>query len=136
MTQDEWIAYYNKKAPAPFARDERMSFFVHPDKGFCEVGMDKENVFIGQLAGDGRWWKEKVDAMARKIGRRRGTCFFCRSALLAYLRLFGYRIEGWSYVGEYKKYVCSHRKSGKYLLASPTGHFLNGNHLYYMEWEV
>lgn len=136
MTKDEWIAYYNKKTPEPFKPDERMNFFFHPDKGFCEVGMSDNCVFIGQLAGDGRWWKEKVDAMARVFGCKRGSCFFCRRSVPAYLRLFGYKVEGREMIGEYTKYVCSNKDSGKYLFAFPTGHFLHGIQLYYMEWEV
>ena len=136
MTKDEWIAYYNKKTPEPFQPDERMEFFFHPDKGFCEVGMSEKSVFIGQLAGDGRWWKDQVDNMARIMGRRRGTCFFCRRSVPAYLRLFGYHVEGTEKTGEYTRYVCAHKDSGKYLTASPTGHFFHGIQLYYMEWEV
>ena len=136
MTLDEWIAFYDAKTPVPFKRDDTLSFFFLPDKGFCEVGMKDGIVFIGQLAGDGRWWKERADAMARVYGCRRGSCFFCRRSVKAYLRLFGYRIEGWEAIGDYKKYVCSNISSGKYLLAFPTGHFSNNVQFYLMEWEV
>ena len=136
MTLDEWIAYYNSKTPEAFKPKESLAFLFDPDKGFCEVGMDKDCVYIGQVAGDWRFWKAKAEDIARKMGCRHGSVFLCRRSILAYIRLLGYKVMGKEDINGYTKYVCAHRESGKYALVFPTGRFLHDVHIYYVEWEV
>ena len=136
MTLDEWIAAYNKKTPEPFKRDERYALFYLPDKGFCEVGMTSDLVVIHQLAGDARFWKKHVTDMARKIGVKKCGTWCIRKAILAYIRLFGYKIyktektkDGLTrYYG-----IDSNNQKG---LASPAFTYADGTQAYFITWEV
>ena len=137
MTLEEWIAKYNEKTPAPFKRNEQYELFFLPDKGFCEVGMTKDMVVIYQLAGDALFWKEKVSDMARKVGIKMGGTWCVRKAILAYIRLFGYRIEATAELSDgLKRYYGIHKKTGKHGLASPAFKFANGEQAYFITWEV
>ena len=67
MTMDEWIAAYDRKNPNdPFQRDERFALFYQPDHGFCEVMFTDKMTIIGQMAGDERYWRSRIDEAARK----------------------------------------------------------------------
>ena len=137
MTLDEWIQKYNAKTPEPFKRDERYELFFLPDKGFCEVGMTDDMVVIHQLAGDARFWKEKISDMARKVGIKKGGTWCVRKAILAYIRLFGYRIEATAELSDgLKRYYCVHKETEKHGLASPAFKFESGEQAYFITWEV
>ena len=73
MTLYEWIAFYNKKNPNdPFQPTDGFEFFFVADKGFCEIRLLGDMVILGQLAGDARFFKEKIEEAARKLGIRVG----------------------------------------------------------------
>lgn len=135
-TLDEWIAAYNRKAPEPFKRDERFSFFYRPDKGFAEIGQTDDMVIIRQLSGDGRFWKDKASEMARKVGLKMGGTWFVRQNIMAYIRLFGFRVVATEELPDgLKRYHCE-TKDGKKGLASPAFPLPNGNYAYFITWEV
>lgn len=137
MTLDEWIQKYNAKTPEPFKRDERYELFFLPDKGFCEVGMTKDMVVIHQLSGDARFWKEKVSDMARQIGIKMCGTWCVRKAILAYIRLFGYKIEATAELSDgLKRYYCVNKETKKHGLASPAFQFKSGEQAYFITWEV
>ncbi len=136
MTLDEWIALYNKKTPEPFVRDERFAFFFLPDKGFCEVGASGDLVVINQLAGDARFWKKHVSDMARKIGSKMCGTWCIRKAILAYIRLFGYKIYKTEETGDGCKRYYGIDNEGKKGLASPAFRYESGEQAYFITWEV
>ncbi len=137
MTLDEWIAKYNAKTPEPFKRDERFNFFFLPDKGFCEVGMTPDMVVINQLAGDARFWKDKVSKMAQGIGIDKCGTWCIRKEILAYIRLFGFKIASTETTDEgLKRYHGIHKVTGKHGLASPAFRYETGEQAYFITWEV
>ena len=136
MTLDEWIALYNKKTPEPFVRDERFELFFLPDKGFCEVGISGTLVVINQLAGDARFWKKHVSDMTRKIGLKKCGTWCIRKAILAYIRLFGYKIYKTEETADGIKRYYGIDNEGKKGLASPAFRYESGEQAYFITWEV
>ena len=136
MTLDEWIAFYNKKAPEPFVRDERYELFFLPDQGFCEVGQTGDLVVIHQLAGDARFWKKHVSDMARKIGAKVCGTWCVRKEILAYIRFFGYRIYKTEETGDGRKRYYGIDNEDKKGLASPAFTCADGTQAYFITWEV
>lgn len=136
MTLDEWIAFYNSKTPEKFVRDERYEFFFSPEKGFCEVGMTKNMLVIHQLAGDARYWKNRVSKAARRIGLKMCGTWCIRKEILAYIRLFGYKIEYKEELPDgLSRYHCKNKK-GKHGLASPSFRYKDdGTQAYFITWE-
>lgn len=136
MTLEGWIEKYNRKTPEPFQRDERFELFFLPDKGFCEVGMTEDMIIIRQLCGDAGFWKDKVSAMARRMGKPMCGTWCIRREILAYIRLFGYRIiETEELPKQLKRYHCIHKDTGKKGLVSPAFQFKNGEQAYSITWE-
>ena len=136
MTFQEWVELYNAKAPEPFARDERYTLLFLPEKGFCEVGMTEDMVIIRQLSGDGRFWYDKITDMARKLGAKQCGTWCIRQAILAYIRLFGYRIEKVEKLPDgLKRYYGIRKTDGKKGLASPCFKYLGGEQAYFITWE-
>lgn len=136
MTLQEWIEKYNKKAPEPFKRNERFDLFFLPDKGFCEVGMTDDMVIIYQLCGDARFWRDKVSDMARKIGAKMCGTWCVRKEILAYIRLFGYKITHTEDLPDgLKRYHAIHKDTGKEGLVSPAFRFEGGEQAYFITWQ-
>ena len=139
MTLYEWIEFYNKKNPNdPFQPTEGFEFFFVVDKGFCEIRLLGDMVILGQLAGDARFFKEKVEEVARKLGIREGGTLCIRKEILAYIRLFGYRIDRTENLSDgTKRYFCSHRETGKWGQVSPAFTYdKTGELAYLITWEI
>lgn len=136
-TLDEWISYYNRKTPEKFERDTRFELFFSPDKGFCEVGQLGKFLIINQLAGDGRYWKEKVSAAARAAGIRVCGTWCIRRNIRAYIRLFGYKVEWTEDLGGLKRYHCKDA-DGRKGLCSPAFRYddKDKTQAYFITWEV
>lgn len=136
MTLDEWVVKYNEKTPEPFKRDERYELFYLPDRGFCEVGRTGDLVVINQLAGDARFWKESVTKMARETGAKMCGTWCIRKAILAYIRLFGYKIYKVEETEDGRKRYYGVDKDWKKGLASPAFTYADGTQAYFITWEV
>ena len=94
MTFSEWAAFYDKKNPEdPFSPTPGYDLYFVEAKGFCEVQFRETMAIIGQLAGDGRFFRDKVEEVARKLGIKEGGTICIRKEIRACIRLFGYRIE-------------------------------------------
>lgn len=133
----EWVALYNKKTPEPYQRDERFELFYDAEHGFCEVGQSGKMMIINQLAGDGRFWKEKVSEAARAVGIHMCGTWCIRKAIRAYIRLFGYRIEWEEDVGGLPRFHAKDAE-GRKGLASPAFRYNDKDktQAYFITWEV
>jgi hypothetical protein len=138
MNFEEWVSVYDNKNPRdPFERDKRYNLLFSEDKGFCEVAFDKDMVFIGQLCGDARYWKEQIDDVARKLGIHHGGTINIRDQIRAYMRLFGYKqIEVIDLPDGNKQYLAVHKKTGKGFRASPAYFYDDGTLAYGVTWEI
>ena len=139
MTLYEWIDFYNKKNPQdPFQPTDGFELFYVPEKGFCEVRFFGDMVIIGQLAGDARYFKEHVDKVAAQMGIREGGTICIRKEIRAYIRLFGYCIEREEKLPDGEiRYHARHKKTGKWLRASPMFRYKGSGDLAYgVTWEI
>ena len=138
MTFEEWVDFYNRKNPkAKFERDKRTNLLFQEDKGFCEFLFEDGMVYIGQTCGDGRYWLKQIEDVARKLGITKGGTYDSRSQILAYIRLFGYKItETIDLPDGNKRYLAEHKKTGKWLRASPAFVYDDGKLAYMVTWEI
>lgn len=138
MTLDQWIQKYNEKTDEPFKRDTRFELFYLPNKGFCEVGLsdNKKMFIINQLCGDARYWKDKVDLLARS--QQVGMCgtWCIRPEIKAYIRLFGFKIIQQERLNDGSiKYVGKHKDTGKLGWATPAYKYNDtGTQAYFITW--
>ena len=135
-TLAEWLEIFNGKTGNSFRLDGRYEFFYLPDKGVCQIMRTAKMVILGNVCGDGAYWKAFAEKKAAQWGL--GVCgtMFCRLNVRAWARLLGYEItEETPLDNGAKRYKGKHRKSGKWCLASPA--FTEEKKLvYYVTWEV
>ena len=89
---EQWIAAFNKKVPEGFQRDERFTLFYLPDKGLCELAATEKMMIVGNVSGDGRFWKKFAEKLARKFGLKVGGTTLVRTTFSAWARLLGYKL--------------------------------------------
>ena len=137
MTMDEWIAAYDRKNPYdPFQRDERFALFYQPDHGFCEVMFTDKMAIIGQMSGDARYWRSRIDEAARKAGINHAGTIGIRGCPLAYFRLNGYVLDDVEEITDGKRYYGKHKTTGKACQASPAFMYADGRQAYFITWEI
>ena len=139
MTLSEWIDFYDKKNPEdPFSPTPGYDFYFLEDKGFCEVRFTENMAIIAQVTGDGRFFRDKVEEVARKLGIKEGGTTCIRKEIRAYIRLFGYRIEREERLPDGEiRYYARHKKTGKWFRASPAWRYKKSGELaYYVTWEI
>lgn len=138
MTLEEWIARYNEKNPQdPYERDERYMLLHDETHGFCECAFTPQMVYIGQICGDGRYWKRSIDDAARALGITHGGTIGIRGNALAYIRFFGYKVVRKEQLPDgLFRYHCIHKETGKGGLVSPSWTYEDGKHAYFITWEV
>ena len=136
-TLDEWIKLYEKKTRLPYENtDKRMVRYFFPERGFAEIGISKDMVIVGQLSGDGLFWKRVAEILAMERGITHLGCFLVREPE-SYLKFFGAEIEKTEDVGDnLKRYFCKFKDSDKKALISPQGKMKNGNVRWIVTWEI
>lgn len=133
---EEWVEQYEKKTGVKFEPDDRATLHFDPEKGFAEVGVLKNMVIIGQLAGDAKYWKRLAEEFARKLNiSHLGT--WCIRNIEAYIRFFGVEIEEIEDAGgNLKRYHGRIKDTGKPALFSPRSINSAGNIVYMVTWEI
>jgi hypothetical protein len=99
-TFDEWVAWWefhlSRKVPGsswrPFPGSQ---ILFDPEKGFLEYGIDAANdgIMIHAMCGDGRFWEEKANEIAKTLGYSKAF-FFVRRDPRTYMRKYGAKIHG------------------------------------------
>lgn len=138
MSFEEWIKLYETKTHEKFKQDARFQLFFRPDKGFCEVGQLKDMLIINQLCGDARFWKAKIEELARQMDGVTMCGTWCiRKAIKAYIRLFGYEL-----IAENKlpdggiQFFTKHKTTKKSGRVSPAFKYKDtGVQAYFITWE-
>ena len=136
-TLEEWIEHYEKKTNVNYEEpDKRTIRFFFPDRGFAEIGSTKNMVVIGQMSGDGIFWKQVAEVLAMERGITHLGSWLIRPPE-TYLKLFGVEIEK---VEELeigmKRYYGKFKDTGKKVLITPEGKMSNGNVRYVVTWEI
>jgi len=132
---EEWIALYEKKTGEEFKRDERFVLFYLPEKGFCEVAATGKMAIMGQVSGDGRFWRNFTEKLARKLNLKVCGTIACRKEVKAWIRLFGFKIDKIDEENGLKRYYCTNKKNGGWYIM--TEFLCKGGHKHcYVTWEV
>ena len=137
MDLENWIVKYEGKTGEKFERDIRFELFFHPDKGFCEIGQGDNLLIINQLCGDARFWRDLVDNAAKASGIKHCGTWCIRKEILAYIRLFGYRIVREHILPDgLKIYYAIRKETGKPGRAAPCFKYKDtGTQAYFITWE-
>ena len=135
-TFEQWAELYNKKTPEKFERDKRYELFYLPDKGFCEIAATDKMIMIHQVSGDGKFWKDFAEKVARKMNLKVCGTICIRRQIKAWIRLFGYEVAEIENLPDgLKRYHCKN-KIGKKGLLSPAYKYDSGEQAYFVTWEV
>lgn len=136
-TLEEWIELYEKKTNLKYEEpDKRTIRFFFPDRGFAEIGAAKDMVVIGQMSGDGVFWKQVAEVLAMERGITHLGSWLVRNPE-TYLKLFGVEIENVEEaVPDMKRYYGKFKDTGKKVLITPEGRMTNGNVRYIVTWEI
>ena len=103
---EEWRKIYEKKSGEKFVRDESYELFYLPEKGFCKIAVTEKMIVVNQVCGDGIFWKNFANEIARRMGLKIGKVYFVRKNPKAYIRLLGYRILEEKNSQGFKDYIC------------------------------
>lgn len=136
-TLEEWIALYEEKTNLKYEDpDPRTIRFFFPDRGFAEIGLTKNMVVIGQMSGDGIFWKQVAEVLAKARGINHLGSWLVREPEL-YLKLFGAEItKVEENEKDMKRYYGIFKDTGKKVLITPQGRMNNGNIRYIVTWEI
>ena len=135
-TLKEWIKIYEKKSGEKFVRDESYELFYLPDKGFCKIKISGGIIIVNQVCGDGRFWKDFSNEIARRMGLKVGKVYFIRKNPKAYIRLLGFKIvEEKENPQGTKDFICVNDE-GKNATVISAYKDKNGNDIYRVMWEV
>lgn len=109
-TPEEWIKWYENKTGDKFELQEGYVLHCHERRGIMSLKAKPESgmIVVGIVAGDGRFWHDVVEVMARMNGFRCiGT--ICTRSVEAYIRFWRYKIRKvWDKNGE-KRYLVRNR---------------------------
>lgn len=133
-TLREWIERYNRKVPEGFKRDKRFALFYLPDKGFCELLATDKMLILGQVSGDGRYWKKYAEDCARELGLKVCGSHCTRREIAAYIKLFGFKVTDTEDKGGLKRYRCEDAQGYWGLVTECV--IDGGRRAYYVTWEV
>lgn len=136
-TLEEWIEIYEKKTNLKYEEpDPRTIRFYFPDRGFAEIGVAKDMVVIGQTSGDGIFWKQVAEVLARTRGIKQLGTWLVREPE-PYLKLFGVEIEKVEEKEKgMKRYFGKFKDTDKKALITPQGIMKNGHIRYVVTWEI
>lgn len=127
---EEWIELYENKANERFERDERFELFYLPEKGFVEIMDTGKMVWVNQLCGEFKFWRDFIERVTRKLGySHAGT--LCIRHIKAYLRMAGFAPYKVEVTEQGERYFCVDKNTGQKGQASPAG-----KNTYYITWEV
>ena len=133
-TFDEWVERFNRKIPKKFKRDDRFALFYLPDKGFCELLATDKMVILGQVSGDGRFWKKFAEDTARVLRLKACGTYCGRKEVLAWIRLFGFKVTETEENGGFKRFH-GETDDGRWGLMTECV-FEDGMRAYQTTWEV
>lgn len=134
---EEWVRMFEAKTGKPFKRSH-VKMFYYPEKGFCEIGVDRKNniVVLYQVCGDGMFWRRMAEVIADALGI---PC--CGTVALrnvkGYIRRFGYRVDRTEYTEDgMERYFCTdgygnHGTCSPAWIDEDTGRWS-----YFITWEV
>ena len=135
-TFEDYVARYEKKTQGKFERNEDLNIYFLPDKGFCEIGVKENKIKVGAVCGDGKFWCNFANEIARRMDLKLGTVYFSRQMPKAYIRLLGFKIveEKENSQGT-KDFICVNDE-GKNATVIPAYKDKNDNEIYRVLWEV
>lgn len=139
MTLDEYIEKYEEKTKEKFKPHTEFKLFFLPSRGFCEYKVDSEKglVMIYQLCGDGKFWRDFGNLLARLCHCRHLGTICSRSNIKAYIRFWGYRIVQEELLpAGLIRYHLREKQTGKPALCSPSWVDETGKVSYFVTWEV
>ena len=135
MELADYIKLYEHKAKEKFEPHPGFRLIFLPERGFCEIKIDKDLLIIRQTCGDGDFWLDFAHSMAQLFMCQAIALFLVRN-VKAYIRRWGYQINKVESLPDgTERYHCTN-SDGKWGLASPCGAKNDGSLIYMITREV
>lgn len=134
----EYLRMFEEKTGKPFRRNRGAKMFYYPERGFAEIGVDREHsiVVLFNVSGDGMFWRRIAEMMAELLEIPCCGTIALRG-IKAYIRRYGYRVEHVEHTEEgMERYFCV-GADGRKGTCSPA--FLDeetGRWAYFITWEA
>ena len=113
-TPQEWVNWYKKKTGDTFEVPENHTINYHARRGIMTLYADfkAKMLMIGYVVGDGRYWHDTAEMIAKHNGLRY-LATICTRDVEAYIRFWQYKIvKQWDSDGQ-----------KRYLTVDPLGHY-------------
>ena len=146
MKLEEWIKRYDERTPDVFRHDSHYELLFDEDKGFVEVkeislrndaGNMEQMLIVRALCGDGRYWKKTIERIGRNLGCTVAGTWCIRKEILAYIRLFNFKVLYTEVLRDgTRRYHCENKSDGKWGNVSPAFRFGTGEQAYYITWQI
>lgn len=91
-TLEEWIRIYEKKTSEKFNPKSDRQLVFDSEKGFCQLKISEGKLFVYQVCGDGKHWRNFSEYVARNLGIKACVTYCVRKNIRAFIRLLGYHI--------------------------------------------
>lgn len=134
-TLEEWIEFYNRKAPETFEHSDKFQLFYRPDKGFCEITCTDKIVAILQCAGDIRFWRHAAEEICKQVKLKNIGTLVCRH-IKPFIRVGGFRIYETEETPDGEIYYFKDTKTEQLGRAAPAWISDEGNQIYFFTWAV
>ena len=109
-TPEKWVEWYEKKTGDTFTIPEGFVMHYHERRGIMTLKADPKHsmLVVGIVVGDGRFWHDIIEVLARMNGFRY-IATVCTRNVEAYIRFWKYKIvKIWEVNGE-KRYLVRNR---------------------------
>lgn len=133
-TLDEWIEIYEKKADEKFNPKTDRQLVFDSAKGFCQIGFSDGKLFVYQVCGDGKHWRNFAEYVARNLGIENCGTTCVRKNIRAFIRLLGYHITKTNEKNNLKCFSVEDANENKAIVYECI--FESEKHGYKIFWEV
>lgn len=92
-TLEEWIGWYEQKTGDTFTLPDDYTINYHEKRGLMAIKpvFEKKMLVIEYVIGDGRFWYDVADMLARQNGLRY-IATICTRSVYAYIRFWKYKV--------------------------------------------
>ncbi len=129
-TFDEWKAFFEKKTGDTYCEPEGYETFFLPERGYIQMKVDGDMLLIYGLTGDGRYWRDFAETIARSLGMK-CMASICTRKVLPYIRFWGWSVEYEDEQDGTCRYYCRD-KQGRQVILTPKHYDDNGELCYWV----
>ena len=132
---EDWKKLYEEKTGDKYETDKSFLEMYLPERGLCQMTATEKMVVVGSMSGDGKFWRDVAEILARIMGKKMLGTLCVRQNPEAYMRLFGYKLTKKTRNPDGREKYYGMNQQGQHILISPA--YRDGaKEVYYCTWEV